>query len=243
MKNQKGVTLVALVVTIIVLIILAGISINLILGDNGIITISKKAKENTELAKIEEETELNELYTQLENNGESSGETNYDAIAKLTEFKKEIAKAITEMGVKTSEDADATTMSSNIKSIKNSKTPVNEIKTFTQLSWDSKGGDNKYYPKTLYTATKNGYVIISGNFKATIDYFNDNKWPALSGVYTMVGTNKLETISPNGGSGQIYYYSQINAGEEVIVYADPYTDQNLLFDGFVAFCDSNIYGE
>ena len=61
MKNQRGVTLVALVVTIIVLIILAGISINLILGDNGIITIAKRAKENTELARIEEEKELNDL--------------------------------------------------------------------------------------------------------------------------------------------------------------------------------------
>ena len=72
MKSNKGVTLVALVVTIIVLIILAGISINLILGDNGIITIAKKAKENTELAKIQEETELNELYTQLEADGSNS---------------------------------------------------------------------------------------------------------------------------------------------------------------------------
>ena len=57
-EKQKGVTLVALVVTIIVLIILAGISINLVLGDNGIITIAKKAKENIELAKIEEETQI-----------------------------------------------------------------------------------------------------------------------------------------------------------------------------------------
>ena len=60
-KKQKGVTLVALVVTIIVLIILAGMSINLILGDNGIITIAKKAKENIELAKTEEETQLNQV--------------------------------------------------------------------------------------------------------------------------------------------------------------------------------------
>ena len=64
MIDNKGVTLVALIVTIIVLIILAGISINLILGDKGIITIAKKAKENSKLAKIKEETELNELYMQ-----------------------------------------------------------------------------------------------------------------------------------------------------------------------------------
>ena len=66
MKNQRGVTLVALVVTIIILIVLAGLSINLLLGDNGIITKAKEAKENTELAKIEEEKSLNELYEQLD---------------------------------------------------------------------------------------------------------------------------------------------------------------------------------
>lgn len=65
LRKDNGITLVALVVTIIVLIILAGISISLSLGDNGIITTSKKAKENTELAKIEEETQLNEMYMQL----------------------------------------------------------------------------------------------------------------------------------------------------------------------------------
>lgn len=81
MKNEKGITLVALVITIVVLIILAGISINLILGDNGIITIVKKAKENTELAKVEEEKELNELYMQMETEeGTSSGNTSANMI-------------------------------------------------------------------------------------------------------------------------------------------------------------------
>ncbi len=66
LKSKKGITLIALVVTIIVLIILAGVSINLVLGDKGIITIAKRAKENIELTQIEEEKELNELYLQLE---------------------------------------------------------------------------------------------------------------------------------------------------------------------------------
>ncbi len=38
LKEQKGITLVALVVTIIVLLILAGVSISLVLGNNGVIT-------------------------------------------------------------------------------------------------------------------------------------------------------------------------------------------------------------
>ena len=42
--NEKGITLIALVVTIVVLLILAGISINLVLGENGIIKKAKEAK-------------------------------------------------------------------------------------------------------------------------------------------------------------------------------------------------------
>ena len=118
MKNNKGITLVALVVTIIVLIILTGISINLTIGDNGIITIAQKAKENIELAKIEEETELNELYTQLETKGSDSGNLPYDAITKLTEFKTAIANAIDEAGgVKPDISADKTIFANNIKEI------------------------------------------------------------------------------------------------------------------------------
>ena len=118
MKNQKGVTLVALVVTIIVLIILAGISINLVLGDNGIITIAKKAKENTELAKIQEETELNELYYQLETEASNSENLPYDTMIKLTEFKTAIANAIEEAGgIKPEVSSETAIFANNIKGI------------------------------------------------------------------------------------------------------------------------------
>ena len=75
LKQSKGITLVSLVVTIIILIILSGVSINLVLGENGIVTIAKRAKENTEIAKVEEETRLNELAKQIEE-GTSGGTTN-----------------------------------------------------------------------------------------------------------------------------------------------------------------------
>lgn len=65
--QEKGITLIALVVTIIVLIILAGVSISLVLGDNGIITKAKEAKQNTELAKIEEEVQLKEVTDYVKN--------------------------------------------------------------------------------------------------------------------------------------------------------------------------------
>ena len=56
-KNQRGITLVALVVTIVVLLILAGVSINLVLGNNGIIIKAKKAEEKTAEAQEKEMTE------------------------------------------------------------------------------------------------------------------------------------------------------------------------------------------
>ena len=50
-REQKGITLIALVITIIVLIILAGVSITMLTGENGIITQAKESKEKTEEAK------------------------------------------------------------------------------------------------------------------------------------------------------------------------------------------------
>ena len=58
MKNQSGITLVALVVTIVVLLILAGVSINLVLGENGLITQAKEAREQTKSAEVNEKTQM-----------------------------------------------------------------------------------------------------------------------------------------------------------------------------------------
>ena len=57
MKN-KGITLVALVVTIVVLLILAGVSINLILGENGLINNAKEAKNKTLQAEKDDEESM-----------------------------------------------------------------------------------------------------------------------------------------------------------------------------------------
>lgn len=61
MERNKGITLIALVVTIIILLILAGISINLILGDNGIIGKAIEARDKYAKSEEEEEEALNEL--------------------------------------------------------------------------------------------------------------------------------------------------------------------------------------
>ena len=54
MKNQKGVTLIALVVTIVVLLILAGVAIAMLRGDNGILKEATKASSATSAAEVKE---------------------------------------------------------------------------------------------------------------------------------------------------------------------------------------------
>ena len=55
LKTQKGITLIALVVTIVVLLILAGVTISLLLDENGIIAKSKDARTETRVSQIEDE--------------------------------------------------------------------------------------------------------------------------------------------------------------------------------------------
>ena len=64
LKNT-GITLVALVVTIVVLLILAGVSINLVVGQNGLINRAKEAAQKTKNAKESEMQEMDDLATQL----------------------------------------------------------------------------------------------------------------------------------------------------------------------------------
>ena len=64
-NNAKGITLIALVVTIIVLIILAGVSISMVVGDNGIITQAQRAERETANATVASEEQMNELVDEL----------------------------------------------------------------------------------------------------------------------------------------------------------------------------------
>lgn len=65
MKDQKGITLVALVITIIVLLILAGVSIAMLTGDNGLLKRSQESVAETKIAEDREAAalDLNAAYT------------------------------------------------------------------------------------------------------------------------------------------------------------------------------------
>ncbi len=76
-SNQTGITLIALVVTIVVLLILAGVSINALFGDSGIINKAKDAQNKMDQAAENDQKGINELSNWLDSkiNGNSGGNT------------------------------------------------------------------------------------------------------------------------------------------------------------------------
>ncbi len=71
-KKEQGITLIALVVTIVILLILSGVTINMLLGENGIIRTAQEAKNTWEGAIANEQEEIQNLVNELNNimNGE-----------------------------------------------------------------------------------------------------------------------------------------------------------------------------
>lgn len=87
--NTKGITLVALVVTIIIILILAGITMAFTLGPNGIIERAKDAKAKYEIASSNEETALNKLSNELESGDYSDiSAADFASLTKLSDNTK-----------------------------------------------------------------------------------------------------------------------------------------------------------
>ncbi len=87
MLKNKGITLIALVVTIVVLLILAGVSITAVFGENGIINGAQKAKEKTDESIKQEQEDVGKLVNQLEEfEREGLPDTVKEAIQKGTIF-------------------------------------------------------------------------------------------------------------------------------------------------------------
>lgn len=81
-KSNSGITLLALVITIIVLIILAGISINLLLGENGLIKKAQNTKETHTIEAIKEKLDIAKGSDYIEQKGDSSIDTYFAILEK-----------------------------------------------------------------------------------------------------------------------------------------------------------------
>ena len=87
-KNSKGITLIALVITIIVLLILAGVVIATLTGDNGILTKAGDAKEETRGASVEEARDLWKINQEADNQTESATEQTLEELLNDLENQK-----------------------------------------------------------------------------------------------------------------------------------------------------------
>ena len=80
-KKERGITLIALVITIIILLILAAVTIAALSGDNGILSNAAKAKEETEKAEIIEQIRLDIYGEMSDNQGKDPTEADIERIA------------------------------------------------------------------------------------------------------------------------------------------------------------------
>ena len=92
-NQEKGITLIALVVTIIVLMILAAVGIATLTGDNGILTRAQEAKDITKKVEIEEQLRLAQLSAKIKKEGGDITIGEY--LQELTEEKVDFAEGDT----------------------------------------------------------------------------------------------------------------------------------------------------
>ena len=173
-RNNKGITLIALVVTIIVLIILAGVSINLVLGDNGILTKAKEAKEESNEAQVKEKMQLAvQEYVINRNTGDSTSlqdilRANLDEskIEDVTENGK--AAVVTYDGERIKIDLDKGTIGQD--------SPF-DVWDGQSASTGLVGKGTKEEPYLIYSASDLYYMsqCVGQGYEATVVGLNENK--------------------------------------------------------------------
>ena len=183
-KSTKGITLISLVVTIIILLILAGVTIATIMGDNGLINKANDAKIATEIASIKEEIKTDILSEQAGNNGNISDDTLKGILEKygvLSNEEKLIDKTLTTTKgnheIKVSDIFNGTTVQDTpkdpvIADKSGASTPnLNKVAQKTYVTWDLNEAGTEYVPNdTQITQPENWYDYENGkwaNIKTT----------------------------------------------------------------------------
>ena len=171
-RNKNAITLIALVVTIVVLLILAGVTISLLLDENGIIAKSKDARNGNRAGTIRDEITLWEADKVASENGAGSHESmdaflarlktrgliNDEDIQKIKDTRElQVGKEI----IKFPSDAKTLVQAFNDGEIQvgdylNYNDYVDETKTCTTATNENGWADQKY------TATKNTYWQVLG---------------------------------------------------------------------------------
>lgn len=171
LKQNKGITLVALVITIIVLLILAGVSISLVVGDNGVMTRATDASSKTKYAQAKEAMgiAINELQTEY---FESFMTDANDTLSKhLTPAK--LNEKLNNQGYKLCVNSTGT-VATGLKAEDNTKTNDSTDKGFTKTTGSGETATVNYFD--FYIMEDNGtsdYVATKvkvDTINATVTY-------------------------------------------------------------------------
>ena len=164
MKKNKGITLVALVVTIVVLLILAGVSINLVLGNNGIIAKAKDAETKSAEASENDLKGMNALVSEMEgalagngSNGSGSGNGNTGSgnnfVTKNTEVTYPGGNVWIPEGFRISKDSASTVQNGVVIEDKDGNqfvwVPVATLADYKRRTWYTGNGSFSDYSEAL----------------------------------------------------------------------------------------------
>ena len=147
LKNKKGITLIALVVTIVVLLILAGVTISLLLDENGIIAKSKDARTETRVSQIEDEVGMWKQHNFINKESNQAQESADTMLASLISRKllteDEIDRNQELITIKKKDGTIIKEISYSSVTINISKTPATEKSGAVVLTVDSVDGLTK----------------------------------------------------------------------------------------------------
>ena len=208
LKNKKGITLVALVVTIVILLILAGVSINLVLGNNGIITKAKDAETKFAEASQNDLKGMNGLVSEMEgalagNGSTGSGSGNGGAGTKVpAEATAETAPYFPD---NTFTKKEGTIDTGLVIQDANGNEYVWVVVPRTTAVYKTTGIGKTTFTDADYTSIENDlkdytstYVIISG-YSDTYAADTDNVGWLTSDEYTELKNSMLKSVYENGG--------------------------------------------
>ncbi len=203
LKERKGITLIALVITIIVLLILAGVSIAMLTGQNGILTQAQKAKTTTDNKSAEEKVKLAVMAARSQ-----SEDASLD-LEKLT------AEVTTNYGGQVDGAAFPATVTIDGKSftvdsdgnveLAGSKPQITNAKITTNANGTGDVTDNTATEgQTLYITF--GATLENGTITKVVDNDGNKEMTASNGLYskaiTQNGTYAF-TITGTGENGEV----------------------------------------
>ena len=164
--NEKGITLIALIITIIVLIILAGVTLNVLTGENGIINRAQQAKENTEEGQVYEEVQIAVDSLYLETNINSMTQEEKRAFLENELKKTDENAAVTIEGVNLSVD------------YKNDNYKIsNDREVFNAKQWDKTAAPEDVFIWQSDDPTSSDYGVVIG-YTANIDNYPILRYPS-----------------------------------------------------------------